>query len=213
MVDKGQEVANVVESDEIGPYTGEGWDSFQHEVSGADFTKGDLLVGVPFGLVEIVIRNGDYRHGRFDKEGTLIDGTGCGKTHPYAYMRAVIGPENELQKAVARGRLTEEASKLIDPGEQLGWIEAGTGVYRNILAYLESQGYIEFPEGPSLGAFGESKYDSLPAQWGFNKGDLRFGPDGEPVYTANLRLRFPRGLRVSEYTNDYTKEGRTRYPA
>ncbi len=212
MVDSSQEVENFATSDEPAPYMGEGWETFEHEVSGADFTKGDVLIGVPFGLVQIVIRQGDYRHGRFSK-GELIEGTGCGQAHPYMYLRAVIGPEHEIQKAVARGRLTEEASKLIDPGELLGWIEAGTGAYRQILAFLESQGYVELPEGRPDGAFGESRFDSLPSEWNFHKGDLRYDSDGQPVYTTNLRLKFPRGLRVSEYDNEYTKEARTRYAA
>jgi len=212
MIESGQEVAEVVETDEPAPYMGEGWETFEHEVGGADFTKGDVLVGVPFGVVHITIRPGDYRHGRFNK-GELIDGTGCGQAHPYMYMRAVIGPEHEILKAVARGRLTDEAAKLIDPGEQLGWNEAGTGVYRQILSYLESQGYIVFPEGRPDGPFGESRFDSLPESWSFNKGDLRFGPDGQPVYVASVRLKFPRGLRVSKYDNEYTKEAITRYAA
>lgn len=210
-----EEVATTTDQ-EILPYQGESWDALletAHEVSGADFTKGDVLTGVPFLVTQIVIRNGDYPHGRF-KDGKLIADTGCGSTHPYAYMRAVIGPERDILKAVARGRLTEEASKLIDPGEQLGWLEAGTGVYRNIVAYLESQGFFTVPEGPVNGPFGESRFDSLPAQWDFTgKGDLRYDNTGEPVFTANVRLHFPRGLRVSEYENEYTKEGRTRYPA
>lgn len=214
MTENPQEVANRGNSDEPAPWLGgaDDWASFEHEVGGADFTKGDLLIGMPFGLVQIVIRPGDYIHGRM-KDGKVIELTGCGHAHPYAYLRAVIFSENEIQKAVARGRITEEASKLVDPGEQVGWLEAGTGVYRQILRYLEDQEYVKFPEGPVDGPFGESRYDSLPEAWKFFKGDLRFDPDGKPVYTANVRLRFPRGLRVSEYSNEYTKEGRTRYAA
>jgi len=202
------------DTQEVMPYQGESWDSMvgtAHEVTGADFSKGNALLGVPFMLVHMTLRPGDYRHGVIDKKGELIDGTGCGKKHPYAYLRCVIAPERDLKRAVQRGRLTEENAELFEPGEQIGWLEAGTGVYRQVLAYLESQGYVVLPEGPPDGHFGESRFDSLPESWEFLKGETRFGPDGEPVYSAELRLHAPRGLRESTYENDYTKEGITRY--
>ncbi len=200
------ESTDISQPDEVQPYQGESWDFMAetaHQVKGADFTKGDVLLGVPFMAVSMTLRQGDFKH----KE--------CGKPHPYMFVTAVVGPERDIQRAVKRGRLSEEDSHLIDPGEVLGFNEAGTGVYRQILAYLESQEYIRFPEGPADGAFGESRFDSHPDTWDFAKGDLRFasteGHTGEPVYTANFRLLFPRGLRLSEYSNEYTREGRTRY--
>lgn len=203
MIQNGQEVATTDESTEIGRYRGESWDALKasaHEAEGSEQVKADLLKGWPFIAVYGTIRRGDYIHVG-----------GCGKNHPYMYLTTVIGDDSEIARAIRRGRIAEENAGDFVPGEVIGFVEAGTGLYRQVLAYLESQDYIQFPEGPSDGAFGESRFDSLPESWGFLKGDLKFGPDGEPVWDANFRLYFPRGLRISEYENEFTKQGKTRY--
>jgi hypothetical protein len=204
------EIAEVEQ--EIQPYNGESWDTLNDQadvVSGSDQVAGDALIGVPFIIVEITLREGDFPHGRF-KNDKLIPETGCGKKHPYAYLTAVVADEAELTRAVKRGRLKDDAL-AVDPGEVLGFIEAGTGVYRQIIKYLHAQAYLTIPEGPDDGAFGETRWDTLPESWDFLRGEVKFDPDGQPVWTAALRFKFPRGLRVSEYSNEYTKEGRTRY--
>ena len=203
MAENTQEVATTVEADEIGPYRGESWDALSasaHEVQGSDQVKADLLTGFPFIAVHGTIREGDYIHVG-----------GCGKNHPYMYLTAVIGPAYEIARAVKRGRVNEDNADDFEPGEVIGFVEAGTGLYRQVLSYLESQGYITLPEGPADGPFGQSRFDSLPDSWEFGKGYLKYGPDGKPVWDADFRLSFPRGLRISEYENEFTKQGKTRY--
>ena len=197
-----QEVAEVNKPDEIQPYRGESWDTLEaesHEVAGSDQVKADLLTGFPFIAVHATLREGDYLH------------AACGKNHPYMYLTVVVGPEHEIDRAVKRGRIKEENRDDIDPGEVLGFVEAGTGLYRQFLAYFEDQGYLILPEGPANGAFGESRFDSLPEHWDFRAGEVRFDESGQPVWDINFRVKFPRGLRVSEYENEFTKQGKTRY--
>jgi hypothetical protein len=197
-----QEVAEVNESTEIGPYRGQSWDVLDaeaFEAEGSDQVKADLLTGFPFIAVHGTLREGDYLH------------AGCGKNHPYLYLTIVVGPEREIDRAVKRGRIKEENREDIDPGEVLGFVEAGTGLYRQILGFLEAQAYVVLPEGLANGPFGESRFDSLPADWDFLKGEVRFDSEGQPVWDFDFRLKFPRGLRISEYENEYTKQGKTRY--
>lgn len=193
------------------PYQGEDWDTLTQEsatVFGADLEKGNALIGVPFVIVRITIRLGDYTH------------KDCGAAHPYASMDVIIAPEPLLEKALRRNRITTEQYETFDPMEHLVFNEAGTGAYRSALAFLESQNVLILPDGPDAGSFGESRYDSLPDAWEFptesyspvaSKAQVTRNDKGEPIVFWDCRLRCPRGLRVSEYQNDYTKEGRTRY--
>jgi hypothetical protein len=197
-----QEIAE--QEREIAPYTGQDWDTLDaeaHVVKGSDQVKADLLTGYSFIAVAFTLREGDYLH------------EACGHNHPYLYLTVVVGSEAEIARAVKRGRIKEENADDIEPGEVLGFVEAGTGLYRQMLSYLEDQGYVKFPEGPADGKFGQSRFDSLPETWEFLKGDVGFTPEGQPVWSGNIRLKFPRGLRVSEYENEYTKQGKTRYAA
>lgn len=215
------------------PYQGQDWDNLlkwgndpdqvAHVVQGSDQEKGNALISVPHVIVQITIQPGDYRHGAF-KDGKLIPDTGCGAEHPYAYLTAIIGPPKLWDKAKARKRLSEETVELFDPGDIIGYVEAGTGVYREILKYLEDNGRLVVPEGPDGGAFGESRFDTsgeFVGEWvcdgehpevRYADGTGKYRP-GQAVFrhTWNVRLVCPRGLRVSEYQNDATKEGRTRY--
>lgn len=187
---------------EIEPWQGESWDSMvshADQVQGSDLAKGDLLIGIPHMAVQVTIRRGDYKH----KE--------CGKQHPVMFIKNVIGPEADLDRAVTRGRINAKQRSAVDPGEVIGFNEAGTGYYRQILAYLESHDYLNLPEGPVDGPFGESRFDSHPETWEFRKGTARADKNGEPIYTADIRLYLPRGLRASDYENEYTQSGHTRY--
>jgi len=78
----------------------------------------------------------------------------------------------------------------------------------------ESVGWITLPDGPDGGKYGESRLDTPLANWTLNTGapvEYTVNGEGDPVFSAAVRLLCPRGLKVSEYENDYTKEGRTRY--
>jgi hypothetical protein len=172
---------------------------------GADLIPGNLLAGVPFIITSATFRPSDYKN------------AATGVTPHYVSLEIVSGDETEFAKARKRGRITDACP--IDPGEELIFNEGGTGVYRQIVAAFEAFGWIALPEGPLEGPYGQSRLDTPPGAWTYTDAivaadvQVRFDGDGSPVVSAPLRILARRGLRVSEYENDYTKEGVTRYLA
>jgi hypothetical protein len=186
------------------PYRGQSWDDLISDAavaSGADLVKGDLLIGVPFVTTSVTFRIGDYADA-----ATRVKG-------PYANIEIVTADAAAFARAVKRGRIADDHNGF-DPGEELIFNEGGTGVYREAVAMWRDLGWIRLPEGEDGGKHGESVLDTPLGEWLIvNGGPVVVGADGEgsPVYSAPTRLYCKRGLRVSEYENDYTKEGRTRY--
>jgi hypothetical protein len=192
---------------EVTPWTGGSWEDLTHdadEVRGADLERGALLVGVPMCIIRATFRQGDYMSAKIDAVGW------------YVSLDTVIGPEPEIARAIRRKRIPEEnLSSVPEPGETLIFNEGGTGVYRQIVEYLAAKKRILIKSDlPETGAYGESRYDVLPPEWEYPDRDgpeLRYGPDGTPTVSFEVRLLCPRGLRSSEYENEYTKAGVTRY--
>jgi hypothetical protein len=188
---------------EIAEYAGETWETMVSqavEVFGADLESGNAVVGVPFMAVKATIRPGEYMNA-ITKQ-----------THPYASLDIIIAPDAEIAKGLARGRITPPLT--VSAGEHLVINEAGTGAYRQVVQTLEALGMIGLPEGPETGAFGESRFDSLASAWTVVTGSVQPSTakdGGEPTLAFDIRLYCPRGLRVSEYENEYTKTGVTRY--
>lgn len=191
-----------------------------HTVEGGELEEKDALIGIPFVATLVTIRRGDYLHGMLDKNEKLIEGTGCGFKHPYASLNVVTGPQSHIDRAYARMLRRSETPvepPSVGPLEDLVINFAGTGGYRQVLEYAEGIELLVFPEGPKIAGFGECKYDSLPSQWeitdtfGNSGGTWEYDREGDPVVTFPIRLHCPRGLRVSTYENQYTKEGRTHY--
>lgn len=191
-------------------------------VSGGDLEKAHALIGVPFLVSLITLRKGDYLHGRF-KDGKVIADTGCGQPHPYASVNVITAPKEMIDRAYERMvRRAKEGERpeypSVGPLEDLILNLAGTGAYRQLLEYCDQQGLLEFPaDAPKNGPFGEVRYDSLPSQWRYTDkfietgGEWRFTIDGDPVISIPVKLICPRGLRASDYENEYTKDGRTFY--
>jgi hypothetical protein len=73
--------------------------------------------------------------------------------------------------------------------------DGSTGVYRQVVAYLESKGLVELPDGPASGPAGESRFDAPLAQWRKPKRADEVGQERG----FDVRLVCPRGLRTSEY--------------
>lgn len=189
---------------EWAPYSGQTFGELIETAAvspGADLVKGDLLIGVPFVTTTVTFRIGDYMNATTKVKG------------PYANIEIVTADAAAFARAVKRGRISAD-DNTIDPGEELIFNEGGTGVYRQCVAAWLDLGWIRLPEGEREGASGVSILDTPLADWLIsNGGPVTVGADGEgnPVYSAATRLYCKRGLRVSEYENDYTKEGRTRY--
>jgi len=171
------------------------------QVQGADLEKGANLIGVPHCITQAVFRQGDFLN--------------QGITGWYVSLEAVVAPAREIARALRRGRIPEGTELTIEPGECVVYNEGGTGVYRQIVAYLEAKKLITLPEGPEQGKYGDSRFDTLPPEWTVNVEDIqsvtRIAPDGERTLTFDIKLLCPRGLRQSKYENEYTKQGVTRY--
>lgn len=168
-------------------------------VDGADLEKGANLIGVPFCITRAVFRKGDFLN--------------QGITGWYVSLEAVIAPAVEIARAYRRGRIAEGTALSVEQGENVVFNEGGTGVYRQVVAYLEAKQLITLPEGPEQGKYGESRYDTLPPEWQVtDAAKLALDPEsGNPSISFDIRLLCPRGLRSSEYENEYTKQGVTRY--
>ena len=174
---------------------------------GADLVKADSegnhpLIGVPFVIVNAQFRVGAYMSATTKEKG------------PYVTLEIVTGDEAAFARAIKRGRITADCP--IDPEEELVFNEGGTGVYRQIVEAWEKLGWISLPEGPLNGASGDSRLDTPLNDWGYPTGtpvEAHFDNDDNTVCEAPTRLLCRRGLRVSKYENDYTKEGNTRYIA
>ncbi len=166
---------------------------------GGDLVKGDLLIWVPFVITAMTFRTGDYLNA-----GTKLRGA-------YVTIECLTGDNKAFARALRRGRITEDCP--FDPEEEILFNEGGTGCYRQSVEAWEALGWVKLPEGPEGGAYGESRFDTPLENWTVTGGnvDARVDSEGELVYLAPVRLLCARGLRVSEYENDYTKEGRTRY--
>lgn len=152
----------------------------------------DALAGVPHLITRVTYRKGDFaRH--------------------YVSCEVVLAPRNVMER-----RRVNLATLPFDPGDLVVYNDGSTGIRRQVTAYLYAKGFISLPEPITEGGkAGESSFDLSPDEWaGVNGGDLRFTPEGEAVYTANVRIFAKRGIRISDgYENEWTKDGKTRYLA
>lgn len=170
------------------------------QVAGADLAKDELLdalVGVPFMIYSLTFRPG-------------IRKAGIDYMPAYVSCESVIAPEHVLKR-----RRVNMADLPFEPESQVIFNDGSTGIYRQIVAYLAGSGRIILPDGNENGGYGESIYDLPPSEWeGVNAGEILFDQDGFAHYRINVRLTCPRGVRLSEYQNDYNPNGsKTRYLA
>lgn len=185
------------------PWQGGTWDELTrdaHEVFGADLEKGAQLVGVPFCLVAVTFRPG-------------LTNAKTGELMFYASLDAIVAPIEIIRRRLPRIPEENQEYALDMAGEHVVFNEGGTGVYRQVIAYLESQGRIKITsELPREGRSGESRFDLSPAGWEVDESaELKLSDTGEPTLAFAVRLLCPRGLRSSDYENEYSKEATTRY--
>jgi hypothetical protein len=195
-----------IQNPSVPVYRGEDWAelvSQSNEFFGADLEGGDNLIGVPFAIVRMTFRPGDFARRDFqDLNGDVV------------FLDLIIGPQEEIDRGVRRKRITEPV--MVEAGEHLGINEGGTGVYRQMVQYLEAAQMIRLPnpDGPLDGKYGESRLDAPVRTWQYHETAVaRLGERGEPTLSFNVRLLCPRGLRASDYINEVTKTGHTRYIA
>lgn len=171
------------------------------QVQGSELAKDallDALVGVPFLIYRLTTRPGIVRRTK----------TGENKQFDYVSCEIVLADEQEMNR-----RRVDLTNLPFAPGDQVVFNDGSTGVWRQIVAYLHAREFIVLPEGPTGGPSGESIYDLPVADWtDIRIGELTFDDDGNGIYTADVRLLCPRGLRVSEYRNEFNPDGsKTRY--
>lgn len=177
------------------------------QVLGHDLAKEeilDALVGVPFLITRMTFHAGE-----------------AGQRESYVSCEAQLAPRPEMER-----RRVNLAMLPFDPGDLVVFNDGSTGIYRQCVAYLHAKGFIALPEpvrpegkGPQWDEKAgemtyECSYDLPPVKWtDIHAGDLRYTPEGNPQYTVNVRCLAKRGIRISEYQNDWTKDGKTRYLA
>jgi hypothetical protein len=152
----------------------------------------DKLMKVPFVITNVTYRDGTKRMGSDYRDD-------------YVSCKAVVAPETELAKRVRMGRLNL-ADISVEPGEHIIFNDGSTGIYRQITQYLHVKEYITLPEPLTAGnqGKGNSSFDLPRSEWVAGADQAGIG--------ISIRLYCPRGLRYSEYTNDYAPDGaKTRY--
>lgn len=155
----------------------------------------DALEGVPFVITRATVRKGITRNDvRYD----------------YISCEALVAPKNVLEN-----RRINVIELPFDGGDLVVFNDGSTGIKRQVMAYLESKGRLLLPDGPPGGGFGDSRYDTPIEEWlDSQAANISFNKDGEPVAEFDIRLFCKRGLRLSEYQNDYNPSGsKTRYIA
>lgn len=174
------------------------------EVQGNQLVKDELadeLVGIPFLITKVTFRKG------------VKDPANKDRTFAYVSCEAVVADEAFL----ARRKINLEDRPFL-PGDHIVLNDGSTGIYRQVVAVLESQGYITLPEGPVAGEKGQTRFDAPPAEWvGHDVGVTEMGEvDSKEAgflgYTADVRIFAPRGLRLSNYTSEFG-DAKTRYLA
>jgi hypothetical protein len=205
----GTDVATILHSS---PLTGQDawWEEEADEVAGNDLVKDEALfalVGVPFRIFELTFRQG-------------IQQKGVDWRNDYVSAELRVAPATILVRQLPRimsrrtGKLITDVRAIADPGEQLVINDGSTGFYRQAVQYLEAKELITVPDTlPAEGGKNECRYD-LPATEfvlsddGIREGKIeqRFTPEGESVAIFRVALNCPRGLRYSDYKNEYTDD-------
>lgn len=158
----------------------------------------DKLEDVPFLIVGATFRPGIT--------------TAEGRAMSYVSVECMIAPS-----PLIRRRGIDPDSLPFAPESHVVFNDGSTGVYRQIVSALEGIGYIKLGNNGvrENAPKGGSVFDQPPGEWADVRfGDLRFDEEGRGVYAAPIRLRAPRGLRLSTYENEFTTgQATTRYIA
>lgn len=176
-------------------------------VLGHDLAKAeilDALEGVPFLITRLTFREAD----------TIARGS-------YVSCECQLAPKSVMER-----RKINLLTLPFDPGDMVVFNDGSTGIYRQAVAYLHQRGFIALPD-PVIGSGNgprwdekeqkviyECTYDYPPEMWAdVHAGDMRYTPTGKGEYQVNVRILAKRGIRISNYQNDWTQDGKTRYLA
>jgi len=177
----------------------EWWDAPEaDEVEGYDLLKEEALlqvVGVPFMGTRVIFRDGIQRKGVKWRDD-------------FVSLEIRVAPASVLKNAAVRilSRRSSAGVSLdsitASPDEQLVLNDGSTGLYRQVVQYLAAKGLITLPEGEEKGEKGESIYDLPRSEWVTGAEEATEG--------IEITLRCSRGLRFSDYSNDYTGDEKAR---
>lgn len=191
------------------PYTEAGqWDALSDQadtVFGFDLAKDELadaLCGVEFIVVGMTFRPGIIRDGL---------------QYAYVSLETVVSPRLHIARInmgrrASGGReaglpdLTVLDELPFEPGSHVVINDGSTGIYRQCVQYLHAKQFIILPEPITEGGeHGKSSYDLPPAAWeNVNPHIGTYVTEAESGFTGaslNVRLKCPRGLRLSRYAN------------
>jgi len=201
------------------------WDQL---VSGADVVLGydlakdelaDELVGIPFMVVRMQFRPGVNRPtGERDAE----TGRPIVKQGAYVTLSCVLAPEfnltriNVARKASGLSPLLALNTLPFEPNDHVVLNDGSTGLYRQSVEYLAAKEFIALSDPiVMVGPMGMCSYDAIPSEWtSINAGSAIFDEEGFLTADFPTRLFAKRGLRLSEYANEFTAPGeqaKTRY--
>jgi hypothetical protein len=180
-------------------------------VEGSDLESDkEMLVGVPFIITKVF-----FRDGKFLRAGESMPAD-------FVSVEIVTAPAHSpLWRKVERKRasypgIPEETE--IGPDEQIVINDSSTGIKRQVVQYLHAKKLI------TVGDPDKNFDETVPRDYSDLSGVLGTSPfDADRVTLLegssaaekgiSVRLKCPRGMRVSTYENDFTPEGKTFYLA
>ena len=187
----------------LSPYTDDEWwnTTTADEVEGHDLLRDDALydvVGVPFMGFKAIFRDGIQRKGATYRDDYVSLEL---RVAPAAVIIATLTRIQSRRKSYKVPELTAEQLATL-PGEQLVINDGSTGVFRQVMEYLWAKELIKLPEGPETGEKGDCIFDLPRSEW----------LDGAEAATTgiDIALRCSRGLRFSDYSNEYTGDEKAR---
>jgi hypothetical protein len=127
-------------------------------------------------------------------------------------LRELLGVPFVIRRLVWREGLSPSGyyvscESVTATNEPIVFNDGSTGVYRQVVSFLEHKGLIGLKEGPEQGEAGKTRFDVPIEKW------LPPSPGKEALMTDGLSVRLvaPRGLRVSEYAFNGSNEAETFY--
>lgn len=165
--------------------------SDMYQIPGWDLVDNkDQLLGVPFIIVGVTFQM------------PVADKARPAGQRDYVSCRAVIGGPDELAEALERNWIPNGALAF-KPEERILFNDGSTGVRRDIVKILHSSGLIDVGHEDD-----PARFDLPWTQWNSFSQSAQQGENVVPEFTTNHRgnlfaLRARRGLRRSDYTNEY----------
>jgi hypothetical protein len=188
----------IVDEEPLTPNPDAWWDEAEpaDTVEGYDLAKDEVLftlVGVPLLISRVMYRIGVQRPNVPWRDD-------------YVSAECRVAPSKvltmQMPKILARRgkKFIGDKNALPDPADRLVINDGSTGFYRQMTQYLEAKGLIDLGDAmPTEGNKGECRYDLPRSEW--------LAGEEEATAGFNILLKCPRGLRYSEYQNDFTAPG------